>query len=75
MQRRLATPVAAQNPLAITPARMNKPRDKTVAHVSAQLPRALLLEPLTRVVNLAAVALGILCSKRLPRGQSVTAPP
>jgi hypothetical protein len=41
----------------------------------AQLQRDLPLEPLTRLVNLAAVALGILRSKSLQVGQIITATP
>jgi len=48
---------------------MLKPQDKVVANLSAQLHHDLPLEPLTRVVNLAAVALGILRSKSLQLGQ------
>lgn len=52
-----------------------KPQDKVFANLSAQLQRDLPLEPLTRVVNLAAVALGILRSKSLQMGQIVSALP
>ncbi|MBI3412059.1 MAG: IS4 family transposase [Planctomycetes bacterium] len=54
---------------------MIKPQDKVFANLSAQLHHDLPLEPLTRVVNLAAVALGILRSKSLQMGQIVTALP
>ncbi len=54
---------------------MIKAQDKVFANLSAQLQRDLPLEPLTRVVNLAAVALGILRSKSLQVGQIVTASP
>jgi hypothetical protein len=56
-------------------ATMIKPQDKVFANLSAQLHHDLPLEPLTRVVNLAAVALGILRSKSLQMGQIVTALP
>ncbi len=42
---------------------MLKPQDKGVAHLTHPLHRALPLEPLTRSVNLAAVAVGSLRSK------------
>ena len=45
-----------------------KPQDKVFANLSAQLHHDLPLEPRTRVVNLAAVALGILRSKSLQVG-------
>ena len=54
---------------------MIKPQDKMFANLIEQLRRDLPLEPLTRVVNLAAVALGILRSKSLQVGQIVTASP
>ena len=54
---------------------MIKAQDKVFANLSAQLHHDLPLEPLTRVVNLAAVALGILRSKSLQMGQIVTALP
>src|SRR5207247_7771124 len=54
---------------------MIKPQDKMFANVIAQLHRDLPLEPLTRLVNLAAVALGILRSKSLQVGQIITALP
>jgi hypothetical protein len=54
---------------------MIKAQDKVFANLSAQLHHDLPLEPLTRVVNLAAVALGILRSKSLQVGQIVTALP
>jgi hypothetical protein len=52
-----------------------KPQDKVFANLIAQLHHDLPLEPRTRVVNLAAVALGILRSKSLQVGQIVTASP
>jgi len=52
-----------------------KPQDKVFANLIAQLHHDLPLEPQTRVVNLAAVALGILRSKSLQVGQIVTALP
>jgi hypothetical protein len=52
-----------------------KPQDKVFANLRAQLQRDLPLEPLTRIVNLAAVALGIRRSKSLQVGQIVTALP
>src|SRR2546426_3654371 len=54
---------------------MIKPQDKLVANFIAQLHRDLPLEPLTRLVNLAAVALGILRSKSLQVGQIIAALP
>ena len=54
---------------------MIKPQNKMVANLIAQLHRDLPLEPLTRLVNLAAVALGILRSKSLQVGQIITALP
>src|SRR2546428_7628303 len=54
---------------------MIKPHDKVFANLIAQLHCDLSLEPLTRIVNLAAVALGILRSKSLQVGQIVTALP
>ena len=54
---------------------MIKPQDKVFANLITQLQRDLPLEPLTRVVNLAAVALGILRSKSLQVGQLLTATP
>src|SRR5713226_9835681 len=54
---------------------MIKAQDKVFANLLTQLRRDLPLEPLTRVVNLAAVALGILRSKSLQVGQIVTASP
>jgi hypothetical protein len=54
---------------------MIKPQDKMFANLIAQLQRDLPLEPLTRLVNLAAVALGILRSKSLQVGQILTATP
>jgi hypothetical protein len=52
-----------------------KPQDKVFANLIAQLHHDLPQEPRTRVVNLAAVALGILRSKSLQVGQIVTASP
>ena len=52
-----------------------KPQDKVFANLSAQLQRDLPVEPRTRIVNLAAVALGILRSKSLQVGQIITASP
>jgi hypothetical protein len=54
---------------------MIKPRDKVFANLIAQLHRDLPLEPLTRLVNLAAIALGILRSQSLQVGQILTAMP
>jgi hypothetical protein len=54
---------------------MIKPQDKVLANLTQQLHRDLPLEPLTRIVNLAAVAVGILRSKSLQVGQIVTASP
>ncbi len=54
---------------------MIKPQDKVFANLTQQLHRDLPLEPLTRIVNLAAVAVGILRSKSLQVGQIVTASP
>jgi hypothetical protein len=54
---------------------MIKPQDKVFANLIAQLHRDLPLEPLTRVVNLAALALGIVRSKSLQVGQILTALP
>jgi hypothetical protein len=54
---------------------MIKPQDKMFANLITQLQRDLPLEPLTRVVNLAAIALGILRSKSLQVGQILTALP
>jgi hypothetical protein len=54
---------------------MIKPQDKVFANLTTQLHRDLPLEPRTRVVNLAALALGILRSKSLQVGQIITALP
>jgi hypothetical protein len=54
---------------------MIKPQDKMVANLTTQLHRDLPLEPLTRVVNRAALALGILRSKSLQVGQLLRALP
>jgi hypothetical protein len=54
---------------------MIKPQDKVFANLSHQLHRDLPREPLTRVVNLAALALGILRSKSLQVGQIIPALP
>jgi hypothetical protein len=54
---------------------MIKPQDKVFANLIAHLHHDLPLEPLTRVVNLAALALGILRSKSLQVGQILTALP
>jgi hypothetical protein len=54
---------------------MIKPQDKVFANLIQQLQHDLPQEPLTRVVNLAAVALGIWRSKSLQVGQIVTASP
>jgi hypothetical protein len=54
---------------------MIKPQDKVFANLTHQLHRDLPLEPLTRIVNLAAVAMGSLRSKSLQVGQIVTASP
>ena len=56
-------------------ASMIKPQDKVFANLTQQLHRDLPLEPLTRLVNLAAVAVGILRSKSLQVGQIITASP
>jgi hypothetical protein len=54
---------------------MIKPQEKVFANLITQLRRDLPREPLTRVVNLAAIALGILRSKSLQVGQIITATP
>jgi hypothetical protein len=54
---------------------MIKPQDQVFANLITQLQRDLPWEPLTRLVNLAAVAVGILGSKSLQLGQIVTALP
>src|ERR1044071_7501935 len=54
---------------------MIKPQDKVFANLIGHLQRDLPREPLTRVVNLAAIALGILRSKSLQVGQILTALP
>ncbi len=54
---------------------MIKPQDKVFANLSHQLQRDLPQEPPTRLVNLAAIAMGILCSKSLQVGQIITALP
>jgi hypothetical protein len=54
---------------------MIKPQDKMFANLITQLQRDLPREPRTRLVNLAAVALGILRSKSLQVGQIITATP
>jgi hypothetical protein len=54
---------------------MIKPQDKVFANLITQLHRDLPREPLTRVVNLAAIALGILRSKSLQIGRIITATP
>ena len=54
---------------------MIKPQDTVFANLTHQLHRDLPLEPLTRIVNLAAVAVGVLRSKSLQVGQIVTASP
>jgi hypothetical protein len=54
---------------------MIKPQDKVFANLIAHRHRDLPLEPLTRLVNLAAVALGIVRSKSLQVGQIITALP
>jgi hypothetical protein len=54
---------------------MIKPHDQVFANLIEQLHRDLPQEPRTRVVNLAAVALGILRSKSLQVGQIVPALP
>jgi hypothetical protein len=54
---------------------MIKPQEQVVANLMTQLQRDLPLEPLTRLVNLAAVAVGVLRSKSLQLGQIVTALP
>jgi hypothetical protein len=54
---------------------MIKPQDKVFANLMHQLHRDLPQEPPTRLVNLAAVALGILRSKSLQVGQIITALP
>jgi hypothetical protein len=54
---------------------MIKPQEKMFANLITQLQRDLPLEPLTRLVNLAAIAVGILRSKSLQLGQILTALP
>jgi hypothetical protein len=54
---------------------MLTPQDKMFANLMTQLHRDLPREPLTRVVNLAALALGSLRSKSLQVGQILTALP
>jgi len=54
---------------------MIKPQDKMFANLVIQLHHDLPLAPLTRVVNLATIALGILRSKSLQVGQIITALP
>jgi hypothetical protein len=54
---------------------MIKPQDKMFANLLHQLHRDLPQEPPTRLVNLAAIALGILRSKSLQVGQIITALP
>lgn len=54
---------------------MIRPQDKMFANLLTQLHRDLPREPLTRLVNLAAIALGIVRSKSLQVGQIVTAMP
>jgi hypothetical protein len=54
---------------------MSKPQDKVFANLIIQLQHDLPREPLTRLVNLAAIALGILRSKSLQVGQILTATP
>src|SRR5256885_2179682 len=54
---------------------MIKPQDKVFANLMHQLHRDLPQEPRTRLVNLAALALGILGSKSLQVGQIITALP
>jgi len=54
---------------------MIKPQDQMFANLITQLQRDLPLEPLTRLVNLAAIALGVLRSKSLQIGRILTATP
>jgi hypothetical protein len=54
---------------------MIKPQAPVLANLTHQRHRDLPLEPLTRLVNLAAVAVGILRSRSLPMGQIGTASP
>jgi hypothetical protein len=54
---------------------MITPQDKMFANLITHLQRDLPQEPLTRLVNLAAIALGILRSKSLQVGQILTALP
>jgi hypothetical protein len=54
---------------------MIKPHDKVFANLIHQLHGDLPLEPRTRIVNLAAIALGILHSKSLQVGPIITASP
>jgi hypothetical protein len=54
---------------------MIKPQEKMFANLLVQLQRDLPMEPVTRLVNLAAVAVGMLRSKSLQLGQIVTALP
>ena len=51
---------------------MIKTRDRLFSNLMAQLHKDLPLEPMSRVVNLAAIALGMLRSKRVQVGQIVT---
>jgi hypothetical protein len=54
---------------------MIKPQDQVFANLITHLQRDLPWEPLTRLVNLAAVAVGVLRSKSLQLGQIVAALP
>jgi hypothetical protein len=54
---------------------LSRPHDQVFANLIQQLSRDLPQEPVTRVVNLAAVALGILHSRSLQGGQIITALP
>jgi hypothetical protein len=54
---------------------MIKPQDKMFANLITQLQRDLPREPFTRLVNLAAVAVGVLRSRSLQVGQILTALP
>src|SRR5262249_31176651 len=67
--------VAAQRTPRSTEAIMIKPQDRVFANLRDQLHRDLPQEPPTRLVNLAAIALGILGSKSLQVGQLITALP
>jgi hypothetical protein len=71
----LATIVATPRTPPTPEALRSKPQDKLFANVITHLQRDLPLEPLTRLVNLAALARGILRSKSRQGGQILTATP